>query len=109
MLDRALHFGTRVGWRNTQAHAIHHHYVRKIVADISDLRCSDTGTREDLFHDGNLFDVPLIDIGHIALLGALFGSDTTPPADHTAPYPLPGKPLQPDPVLRVEAFGLDDV
>ena len=87
---------------------MHHHNVGEIVADERDLFRRRFRIRHDLVENGNLLDVPLIDVVHLALARAFHHGGRVASADHAGAHAHPLAPLQCDAILRIEAFEFDD-
>ena len=94
-----LHFRASVANSDAQSDAAHDHDVRQIVTNVGHLRRVNLGVGEDFLKDGDLLDVTLIDVGELALLGALFRGGRYAPADQSRLDAVPVQPLQADAVL----------
>jgi hypothetical protein len=103
-----LHLVASVGGRHGQAHPVHDHDVREVVADVGDLLGRDAGVLEDLLEERDLLELALVDPGEAGLPGSLLDRGRHPSADDAGPNPGPPQPLQGDPVLGVEGLGLDE-
>ena len=105
MRDR-LHFGPRIGRRDAEAHAAHHHDVGEIVADVGHFLGRDLGVGQNFFEDRNLLGVPLIDVLNLHCVARSTVAGETRPLIRPVAMPSSRHPLQRDAVLRIEALGL---
>jgi tRNA(Ile)-lysidine synthase len=94
----------RVGDRHSQADPAHQDGVRQIVPHVADLAGVDTLFSQNLFQNGDLFDMALVDVGHLHLGGPLDGGRGDAAADDSGFQTLPGQPAEPHAILRGESF-----
>jgi hypothetical protein len=101
-----LDFGARVGRGDGETDAAEQDHVGEVVADESDFLGGNAGVLHDLFEDGDLLGVALVDVLELALAGALGGGGRLAPADEAGgswkvlrdtwnsdlPLPAPEKP-----------------